>query len=120
MNASPPLNGGPDPNLTPSSFLSRNETGDGSGGRRGAFGGAPAARGALAVFLFGLAMAGGAELPEVEAGTAMRIELEAQPLARSLREVAEAFGLKIVFFSDFTDGLQAPPLTGVFFAFEGL
>ena len=118
MNAPPPLNGGPDPNLTPSSPLSRNETGDGSGGSRGVFGGALAARGVLAVFLFGFAMVGAAEAPQVEAGTAMRIELEAQPLARSLRELAEAFGLKIVFFSDFTDGLQAPPLTGVFSPLE--
>lgn len=79
-----------------------------------------AAQGVWTAFLFGLAMAGGAEAPEAEVEAAMRIELGAQPLARSLREVAQTFGLKIAFFSEFTDGLEAPPLAGVFSPAEAI
>ena len=43
---------------------------------------------------------------------AIRLELPAQPLSASLQDVAEHFGLKIAFYSEYTQGLQAPPLTG--------
>lgn len=42
--------------------------------------------------------------------------LPAQPLAESLKKVAEAFDLKIVFFSDDAKGVKAPALTGKFSA----
>ena len=65
-------------------------------------------------------MACAAETPEVEVEATMRIELAAKPLAQSLCEVADIFGLKIAFFSEFTDGLEAPPLAGVFSSSEAI
>ena len=44
------------------------------------------------------------------------LELAAQPLAESLKDVAEAFDLKIIFFSDDAKGLDAPALSGRFSA----
>lgn len=46
--------------------------------------------------------------------SAQAFDLPAQPLGASLQHVAERFGLKIAFYSEFTDGLQAPPLKGRF------
>ena len=40
------------------------------------------------------------------------VRLSAQPLGQSLQEVAERFDLKIAFYNEFTDGLQAPALRG--------
>ena len=40
--------------------------------------------------------------------------LPEQPLAESLQQIAERFDLKIAFYSEFTDGLQAPALIGTF------
>lgn len=45
-------------------------------------------------------------------------DLPAQPLGRSLQQVAERFDLKIAFYTEFTEGLQAPPLRGDFTASE--
>ncbi len=42
------------------------------------------------------------------------LTLPAQPLAESLQQIAERFDLKIAFYSEFTDGLQAPALIGTF------
>jgi iron complex outermembrane receptor protein len=40
--------------------------------------------------------------------------MPAQPLSTALRQTAEKFGLTILFYSDITDGLKAPPLLGTF------
>ena len=44
--------------------------------------------------------------------TAKEFDLPAQPLAESLQQVAERFDLKIAFYSEFTEGLKAPALSG--------
>ena len=50
----------------------------------------------------------------VNAEQAERFDLPAQPLGESLQQVAKRFDLKIAFYNEFTDGLQAPPLRGSF------
>ena len=65
-----------------------------------------------------------AAVPLIVAGTAadagqeIRFDLPAQPLDESLQQVAERFDLKIAFYNEFTDGLQAPPLRGAFTSSE--
>ena len=49
---------------------------------------------------------------------AVRFDLPAQPLGESLQQVAERFDLKIAFYNEFTDGVQAPPLRGEFTSSE--
>ena len=54
----------------------------------------------------------------INADPARKLELDisVRPLADALKVVADAFDLKIAFFSDDTTGLEAPPLTGSFSA----
>ena len=48
----------------------------------------------------------------VNADSSRELNLDEQPLADSLKNVADEFGLEIAFFSDTTEGLEAVPLTG--------
>ena len=44
------------------------------------------------------------------------LNTSAQPLSDALKAVADRFELEIAFFSNDTEGLDAPPLTGIFSA----
>ncbi len=44
----------------------------------------------------------------------LQLDVAGQPLSSSLRQVAEEFDLTIAFYSDSTEGLQAPELDGIY------
>ena len=80
---------------------------------------------AAALLLGSLAATGGAAGRSPPRGSGegeavVAIELKAQPLGESLRQMAEAFGLKIAFFSESIDGLRAPRLVGLHSPAEAL
>ena len=52
------------------------------------------------------------------AESTVEFDLPAQNLALSLKQVADEFGLKIAFYTEFTDGLEAPALSGRYTASE--
>ena len=63
---------------------------------------------ATSILLFVLTPAWAQETSDVE------LNIAEQPLSSSLREVADSFDLTIAFYSDSTDGLEAPALDGDF------
>jgi iron complex outermembrane recepter protein len=64
------------------------------------------------LFALLLAMAALAPTAHAQANRNFTLELPAQPLGESLTQLATQTGVQIVFFSEVTQGLQAPPLSG--------